>query len=97
MKNRTLLLAAALLFAISPLLAGNTVTSETQPNQIVAPTQCNINYDQIYSYLLQQGYVATAFSDIEGSCNVLAKTSIGKVIIVYVEDGVILGHEDNDM
>ena len=94
MKNRTLLLAAALLFAISPILAGNTAKTDPQSNQIVSPAQCNVSYDMVYSYLLQHGYVATAFTDVEGTCNVKAKTTTGKVVIVYVEDSVIIGYED---
>lgn len=94
MKNRTILLAAALLFAISPIFAGNTVLSEPQVSQVASPSQCGVTYDQIYTYMLDAGYVVTSFMDIEGSCDVYVKTTTNKLFIVHVMDSVILGHED---
>ena len=96
MKNRTILFTAALLFAISPIVAGNTVTGEPQVSQVVAPAQCGVSYDQIYMYMMERGYIVTAFIDIEGTCDVGVKTTIDKTFVVHIMDGVILGHDDSD-
>lgn len=96
MKNRTLLFAAALLFAISPVIAGNQIKSQMSQTNIASPEQCGVTYDQIYQYMFNQGIVVTAFIDIEGSCNVYCKSTTGKLYIVYVLDGIIVGHDDTD-
>lgn len=94
MKNRTLLFVAATLFAISPMIAGNTAISKKTLVDSKTTTYCGVSADEIYAYMSRNGIQVTAISPITGSCNVLVKAIDGKTYIVYIVEGIIEGYDN---
>jgi hypothetical protein len=94
MKNRTLLIVAALLFAITPMVAGITATSTNLATDSKSASYCGVSADEIYSYMSRQNIQVTSIMPITDSCNVIVKASSGKLYIVYISDGIIEGHEE---
>jgi hypothetical protein len=96
MKNRTLALVTALFVAITPVVAGIT----SNGSNLVKTEQtdyCGVTNMQIYEYILKNtGEITNSITPITGSCNVIVGTTLGHHFTVYIENGIIIGHDDSD-
>lgn len=95
MKNRTLLLIAALTLAITPLIANASVKSENPSNPLESIAYCGgVTDEAIVDYMLQYGYHVIRINTITGSCNVYVETMEQKKLLVLIGDQGIIGWED---
>ena len=86
---KSLIIVSALFimsFTSNPL-SDTTKTSDTE-------TVCGVSDTEVDKYLISHGYTVISLELVEGSCNRLATTQNDYQTIVYVEEGIIIGHED---
>lgn len=98
MKNRTLLLVAALIFAITPMIASVSAKSENPATNYVSVSYCGgVTDEDIVIYMQGYGYHVTRITAITGSCNVYVETLEQKKFIVLIGADGINGFEDPAM
>lgn len=61
-----------------------------------AKVQCGVTNAQITSYLQNCSHHHTVYSvsDIRGTCNSSAAIEFGGTAVVYVDNGIVVGHMD---
>jgi hypothetical protein len=97
MKNKFLLLAAALVLSTTATFATNN-TVETTDNGVsaVAPKSEDMIV-LIRQYMSAHDICCTYICQQQGTTNYLVKDTYGLSYIVYVSDGVIIGHDEVDL
>ena len=100
MKTTRMLLVSAILFAVMSLNATR-VTAPASSNaaaEFNTVKQCGVSNSQITSYLQNCSHHHTVYwvRDITGSCNSEAGIENCKKATVFVENGIIVGHQDSN-
>ena len=97
MKTKFLLLATVTLLSFSQVNANNGHKDAIAKNTATAQDYCGVTDKQICQYMAEFGYYVISLSPIQGSCNVYAKTTVGKNFIVYISNGIITGYDESNM
>ncbi|MBI3510662.1 MAG: hypothetical protein HY064_08355 [Bacteroidetes bacterium] len=93
MKNKFLLLAAAVLLSLSPVLAGTNTAPKKSASIDNTTSYCGVTAQQIYDYMLSHGITIKSIETIPGSCNVYVYDVNNIKYIVYISNGVITGYD----
>ena len=96
MKNRTLLLAVAFLFAVSPMIAATSAKIETNATYSDPKSYYGVTYDQIYQYMLSYGFHVQTITPMGETSDVYVTTMEKRSFIIHIQDGAIIGHEDDN-
>ncbi|HET6992392.1 MAG TPA: hypothetical protein VFJ43_13750 [Bacteroidia bacterium] len=99
MKNKFLLLSAALFIASTPMLAGsasNEFNSKNATITIDAKEIKAITLQEVQQYMAQFGFQIVQITTIDQSENVYAMDINGKNFIIYVVNGVPTGWDQVD-
>ena len=94
MKNRTLLLAVAFLFAVTPMIAANPATEKSSSNYSDPKYYCGVTYDEVYQYMLSYGFHVTSIIQMGESTDLYVTTAEKRNFIVHTEGGQIIGVQD---
>jgi hypothetical protein len=86
MKNKFLLLSAAILFAFTPMHAG-TAKAEVKSKISLTITKV-VTIGQVQQYMSDYGIMIVGMATITGTENVYARDDKGYNYIIYVTDGV---------
>ncbi|HEU4717840.1 MAG TPA: hypothetical protein VFU15_08395 [Bacteroidia bacterium] len=93
MKTRTFLLAAALTLASTFAVSGNLKSNTSNEKINSAASYCGVTAQDICKYMSSFDITITNIIPIQGTCNVLTPDTMGKTWIVYIDNGIIIGHE----
>lgn len=94
MKNRTLILAAAFIFAITPMIAASPATNATPSTYSDSKSYFGVSEDQIYQYMLSYGYHVQTLTVMNEAGDVYATTLEKHSFIIHIQDSAIIGLED---
>lgn len=94
MKTIKILLTSIVMMAVLTVSATRT-TESTNPNS-TEMTQCGVTNAQITDYLINCSHHHTVYSvwDVRGTCNSKASIENCGTATVFVESGMIVGHQD---
>lgn len=94
MKTNKILLTSFIMMAVLSVSATHT-TESTNPNSTEI-MQCGVTNQQITDYLVNGPHHHTVYSvwDVRGTCNSKASIENCGTATVFVENGMIVGHQD---
>jgi hypothetical protein len=96
MKNKFLLLVAALVLSTTVTFASNTAQNSPASDATVA-TRRDDMITKVKEYMNDQGVMVVYVTEELGTQNYLVKDSLGKWYRVYVCENVITGFDDFDL
>lgn len=94
MKNRTLLLAAAFLFAISPMIAATPAMDTDNSKYSGSGYYYGVSADEVYQYMLGYGFHVQTITPIGETSDIYVTTAEKRDFIIHIQDCTILGYED---
>jgi hypothetical protein len=94
MKNKFLLLSAAILFAFTPMHAGAAKTEVK--SSITVTIGKTASLDQVQQYMSDYGIIIVGMSTITGTENVYARDDKGSTYIIYISNGIWNGWDHVD-
>ena len=96
MKNKFLLLGAAIILSTSNFFAANLTSNKVNTIAASADVATKLTAEDIYVYLSDYGIQAVQIWQISGTENYGAVDCKGLRWVVYVSNGIITGHDEVD-
>lgn len=91
---RTFLTAVVFIASVFSFNVSANNTASTTTNKANKEVYCGVSDFQIVDYLWQFGYYVRRITPITGSCDVIVDVQDNKRVIVHIESGNIIGHEE---
>lgn len=92
---KNILVKSFIVFGVALILSFTTSNKAAAVSEMTATTDlCGVSDTDVTKYLQRYGYTVYSLKAIEGACDREATTQNTFRTVVFVQEGIITGHED---